>query len=165
MKENNKKTNAASKIYFLLLAIFASIGNISAQEFKVDTINSVVDTVSYLRIVTNDKYFPKKEIQIPMYLVADIRFIHRDKLPTPETDTLSVADFHMESKTLWSGMNVGAKRSWESIALQMGRHHTDDGRPTSHHQETTAGPQPRAGYRNDMDVRRENLQRQAYHSR
>lgn len=46
MKENNKKTNAASKIYFLLLAIFASIGNISAQEFKVDTINSVVDTVS-----------------------------------------------------------------------------------------------------------------------
>ena len=117
MKEDNKNTNVAVKAYFLMLALLASIGSVSAQDFKVDTINSVVDTVSYLRIVTNDKYFPKKEIQIPMYLVADIRFIHRDKLPTPETDTLSVADFHMESKTLWSGMNVGANRSWEIGSL------------------------------------------------
>ncbi len=117
MKGDKRMRNVVRRIYLLLLTVIAPICSISAQEFKVDTINSIVDTVQYLRIVTNDKYFPKKEIQIPMYLVADIRFIHRDKLPTPVTDTLSVADFHMESKTLWSGMNVGAKRSWESGAL------------------------------------------------
>lgn len=117
MKENRSKANTLKKVCLLLFAAVTATASISAQEIKIDTINSVTDTVSYLRIVTNDKYFPKKEIQIPMYLVSDIRFIHRDKLPTPVTDTLTVADFHMESKTLWSGMNVGAKRSWESGSL------------------------------------------------
>ncbi len=117
MKENRSKANTLRKVCLLLFAAITATASISAQELKIDTINSVTDTVSYLRIVTNDKYFPKKEIQIPMYLVSDIRFIHRDKLPTPVTDTLTVADFHMESRTLWSGMNVGAKRSWESGSL------------------------------------------------